>query len=271
MAAPPALAPVLAWLQIHVSFPRGGHATEEIVLRWIHFVFGITWIGLLYFFNLVSMPVMKRLDAATQQKVVSQMMPRALGWFRWAALITVLAGLRYYILILQQDAANMGRPALAWRWLGLWFLVWIIAYALIHGLMMPTSGPLNQGWLRALAIAIVTVAAAYTVLDLIATPESSNGALAIAVGGGLGLVMLFDVWGFVWRAQKRLIIWTRASIEQGAPMPAEAAKLARRAFIGSRTGFWLSFPMLFFMAAADHYPFLSTLVAWVQTLRWPNG
>jgi uncharacterized membrane protein len=257
-------APALAWLQIHMSFPHGGHATEEIILRWIHFIFGIIWIGLLYFFNLVSTPVSERLDAATRQKLVAEMMPRALAWFRWAALITVLAGLRYYILILEEDAANMGRPGLAWRWLGIWFLAWLVAYALIHGLMMPTAGPLNHGWLRAPAIAIVAGAAAYIVLDLIATPSSSNGALSIAVGGGLGLVMLFDVWGFVWRAQKRLIAWTRASLEQGAPMPPEGAKLARRAFVGSRTGFWLSFPMLFFMAAADHYPFLSTLVTWIE-------
>jgi len=40
-------------------------------------------------------------------------------------------------------------------------------------------------------------------------------------------------------------------------MPAEAARLARWAFLASRVGFWLSFPMLFFMAAAEHYPFLS--------------
>jgi uncharacterized membrane protein len=271
MIAPPALTSELARLQIHVAFPHGSHVTEEIILRWIHFVFGITWIGLLYFFNLVSTPVMKRLDAATRQKLVAEMMPRALAWFRWSALITVLAGLRYYILILQEDAWNAGRPGLAWHWLGIWFAVWLVAYALIHGLMMPTSGPLNRGWLRALLIAIVAAGAAYTVLALIATPESSNGALSIAVGGGLGLVMLFDVWGFVWRAQKRLIAWTRASIEQGAPMPAEAAPLARRAFIGARTGFWLSFPMLFFMAAADHYPFLSTLVTWARTAHWPYG
>jgi len=271
MIALPIPTPEPTWLQIHVALPHGSHATEQIMLRWIHFVFGITWIGLLYFFNLVNVPVMKQLDAPTRQKLVAQMMPRALAWFRWSALITVAAGLRYYVLILEEDAWNAGQPGLALHWLGIWLLVWIIAYALIHGLMMPTSGPLNQGWVRALAIATVVAASAYTVLVLIATPESSNGTLSIAVGGGLGLVMLFDVWGFVWRAQKRLIAMARASVEQGTPMPPESAQLARRAFIGSRTGFWLSFPMLFFMAAADHYPFLSTLVTWARILHWANG
>ncbi len=247
----------LAALQVNLKFPQGAAVNEEIVLRWVHFVAGFTWIGLLYFFNLVNVPVMQALDPPARGKLVTEMLPRALDWFRWAALVTVLAGLRYFILILQQDAHNAGNAGLAWRWLSNWFLVWIVAYALIHGLMLPTAGVLSTGWVRATLIAMVVVAASWTVLELNSDPNASNGALCIAVGGGLGLVMLLDVWGFVWRAQKRLIAWTRASAEQGAPMPAEAAKLARRAFVGSRTGFWLSFPMLFFMAAADHYPFLS--------------
>jgi uncharacterized membrane protein len=69
--------------------------------------------------------------------------------------------------------------------------------------------------------------------------------------------MLMNAWGVVWRVQKRLIIWTRASSEQGTPMPPQAARFARWSFLASRVAFWLSFPMLFFMGAAEHYPFLS--------------
>jgi uncharacterized membrane protein len=69
--------------------------------------------------------------------------------------------------------------------------------------------------------------------------------------------MLFLVWGMVWRCQKKLIAWHRAAVQQGAPLPPEAVVLARRAYLASRMGFWLSFPLLFFMAASAHYPFLS--------------
>jgi uncharacterized membrane protein len=110
---------------------------------------------------------------------------------------------------------------------------------------------------RTIAIAIIVIAASWIALDLNGGPHSSNGHLAINVGGGIGLLMLMNTWGVVWRAQKRLIAWTRASVEQGTPMPAEAERLARWSYIASRVGFWLSFPMLFFMAAAEHYPFLS--------------
>ncbi len=52
----------------HFRFPQGA-ATEQIVLRWVHFVAGIIWIGLLYFFNLVGFPTMKALEASVRGKV----------------------------------------------------------------------------------------------------------------------------------------------------------------------------------------------------------
>src|SRR2546422_9760891 len=81
--------------------------------------------------------------------------------------------------------------------------------------------------------------------------------LVISVGGGMGYFMLLSVWGVVWRCQKRLIAWTKASAQSGTPMPPEAATLARLSYLMARTNFWLSFPMLFFMAASSHFPFLS--------------
>ena len=246
-------------LQAHISFPQGAVANEEIVLRWVHFVAGIIWIGLLYFFNLVGFPSLQSLDAATRGKVFPVLMSRAMWWFRWSALITVLAGLRYYLLILQADAQNSGNRALAWRWLGYWFLVWLVAYALLYALQLPMKGAFDNGWLRAIPIAILVIAASWISLVLNAGPQSSNGHLSISIGGGLGLILLMNAWGVVWRVQKRLIVWTRASVEQGTSMPPEAARLARWAFLASRAAFWLSFPMLFFMGAADHYPFLSSI------------
>ncbi|MGA7915007.1 MAG: hypothetical protein WCA00_07210, partial [Candidatus Acidiferrales bacterium] len=118
---------------------------------------------------------------------------------------------------------------------------------------------LNNPWLRAIAIAAIVIAASWLVLDLNSGAEVSNAHLCIAVGGGLGFLMLMNTWGVVWRVQKKLIAWTRASVEQGTAMPPEAERLTRWGFLASRVGFWLSFPMLFFMGAAEHYPFLSSV------------
>jgi uncharacterized membrane protein len=245
-------------LEPHFSFPQGP-AIELIMLRWLHFIFGIIWIGLLYFFNLVGFPTMKQLEAPVRAKLYPVLMTRAMNWFRWSALITVLVGLRYYFTTLSADAHNSGNPSLALRWFGWWLLVWLVAYALIYPFQLPSKGILNNPWLRTIAIAAIVMAASALVLDLNSGEQISNAHLCIAVGGGIGFLMLMNTWGVVWRVQKRLIAWTRASVEQGAPMPAEAERLARWGFLASRVGFWLSFPMLFFMGAAEHYPFLSSM------------
>src|SRR5215469_1291537 len=233
------------------SFPQNAVANEQIALRWTHFVAGIIWIGLLYFFNLVVFPTMKQLEAPVRGKVYPVMMSRAMSWFRWSALITVIAGLRYFWLILAADAHNAGNPALALKWFGAWFAAWLVAYALIYPLQLPAKGALGNGWLRASGVAVVVILASWVVLRMNASPQSSNSHLSISIGGGIGLLMMLNTWGVVWRVQKRLIAWTRAAVDQGTPMPPEAERLARWGFLASRAGFWLSFPMLFFMGAAE--------------------
>jgi uncharacterized membrane protein len=237
-------------------FPTGMLANEQIALRWTHITAGIIWIGLLYFFNLVGTPAMKELQPGLRDRIYPALMARAMWWFRWSALIAVLAGLRYFWQMLVIDAANDGNSTLAWRWLGEWAGLWLAAYALIYLLQLPRKGLLDSPWVRAVGIGLVTLLAMFVVLYLNANAPASNNHLAIAAGGGLGLQMLLNAWGVMWRAQKRLIFWTTENIERGTPMPGRAEYLARWSFLASRVSFWMSFPMLFFMAAAGHYPFL---------------
>jgi uncharacterized membrane protein len=246
-------------MEPRISFPQGPVTNEEIALRWLHFVSGIIWIGTLYFLNLAGNPAMKALEAPVRVKVFPELMSRAMWWFRWSALVAVIAGIRYFWLILAADARNAGNPWLAWQWMGWWLLVWLAAFALIYPFQLPHAGLLDSAWVRAIAISAIAVAACWAVLALNASPESSNAHLSISIGGGMGLLMLLNAWGIIWRVQKRLIAWNRASAEQGTPMPPEAARLARWAFLASRAGFWMSLPMLFFMGAAEHYPFLSSI------------
>jgi uncharacterized membrane protein len=64
----------------------------QAVFRWMHVVFGILWIGLLYYFNFVQIRKMPEIPAELRPAISKYIAPEALFWFRWAALMTVLAG-----------------------------------------------------------------------------------------------------------------------------------------------------------------------------------
>ena len=108
-------------------------------LRWLHFIFGITWIGLLYFFNFVNGPFAKTMDAETKKKVVPQLMPRALWWFRWGAMITFISGWLYIGAKLGLNGQGFieGLTTSTWgqwitlgatlgsiMWFNVWFIIW---------------------------------------------------------------------------------------------------------------------------------------------------
>ena len=230
--------------------PPESAATSLMLLRWVHFVAGITWIGLLYFFNLVNVPFMKEMDAATKGKIVPSLMPRAMWWFRWAAVVTVLAGLAYWGNIVGADARNGGGSA--GRAVGLFFLIWTVAFLLIFVSIMVLK--INKGPILASIVMGVVAASAYLFLSLNDHGWESNRMLSIGVGGGMGWIMMMNVWGIIWRINKKIINWTREFKNNATPIPAESAAMARMAFLASRTNAWLSLPMLFFMGAASHYP-----------------
>ncbi|MFM7118661.1 MAG: urate hydroxylase PuuD [Gammaproteobacteria bacterium] len=68
-------------------------AFVDYLARWGHFLFGITWIGLLYYFNLVQTEYFKEADPAARNDAFVKLVPRALWWFRWGAMFTLLTGL----------------------------------------------------------------------------------------------------------------------------------------------------------------------------------
>lgn len=246
---------VLALMTFHspqIAFPEGTTPHLQLVLRWIHFAAGITWVGLLYFFLLINAKFLPALDAPTRMKVVPLLMPRALWWFRWSSVVTVLAGVWYWMMIVGADARNA--QASGGHAIGTFFGIWTLAFAIEMGLLMSPAEALKRRLIFGTLMAIVVIAAAWLYLALNAHGWESNRLLAIGIGGGLGWFMLLNVWGIVWRMQKKIIRWTEASAADGTPMPPEAAKLAHLAHLAAQTNFVLSFPMLLMMAVASHYP-----------------
>jgi len=113
----------------------------QALFRWIHFLAGITWIGILYFFNLINAHVTAALQPPTRREVVPQLMPRALWWFRWGAMYTFLSGLliiiwKYFLLGsgFTGDSGLFTTEAGQWitfgallgiiMWFNVWFIIW---------------------------------------------------------------------------------------------------------------------------------------------------
>jgi len=234
-----------------------GSDLAHIIIRWLHFVGGITWIGMLYFFNLVNVPLQKKLDADTKKKVNPDLLLPALWYFRWGALLTVLAGLTYFAMyILAADvnnANNLGGGHInVWvvllAWLGYPIVFFLIEFLIIKKI----PGLIKDG--RVFAVVMLILVALFTyglmrffpaMLSAGGQNYASNRVISIGVGGTYGILMLLNVWGIIWPANKRLI----GALQGGPPA---APELARQAFIASRTNAWLSLPMLLFMGTASH-------------------
>jgi uncharacterized membrane protein len=125
----------------------------NIFFRWFHVVFGILWIGLLYFFNFVNANFAKTLDADTKKKVVPELMPRALFFFRWGAMLTFIFGLfLLYINYLGPDASGSFNSARGhWimmgagfgfiMWFNVWFVIWPCQRKIINGIRTGSPAP----------------------------------------------------------------------------------------------------------------------------------
>lgn len=136
------------------------YSNFQILTRWLHVIAGITWIGHLYFFNFVNGPLQAALDDATKKTVNPQLMPRALWWFRWGAMITFVAGLVLFTSTymytpgvgfgptsLFMDAEGlttraqwilMGSLLATIMWVNVWFIIWPAQKRLLTG-KVPTA------------------------------------------------------------------------------------------------------------------------------------
>ena len=104
------------------------------VLQWMHVFFGITWIGLLYYFNFVQVPTMPTIPAELKPGVTKYIAPSALFYFRWGAAFTVLTGLLLAWSYDELTDALLLRPSSRLIGIGMWlalimaFNVWVIIW-----------------------------------------------------------------------------------------------------------------------------------------------
>ncbi|MEE8294987.1 MAG: urate hydroxylase PuuD [Sphingomonadales bacterium] len=96
------------------------------LVRWLHVLSGVMWIGLLWYFNFVQTPQMAKIPAEQKGAISGHIAPAALFWFRWAALSTLVFGLLLAYLNGYVEQALMlgigkGIPSLTLLGIGMWF------------------------------------------------------------------------------------------------------------------------------------------------------
>src|SRR5882724_11311356 len=183
-----------------VFHPPNSIEILRTLLRWLHLVGGITWIGLLYFFNLVNVPFQKGLDAETKKKVNPDLLSRTLWYFRWGAVVTVLAGLGYFAMFtLKTDVANAnaigGASVNLGAMIGLWLLIPIVTFFIEFLIIKKVPAITKDGRVYAVVVFILVLVMSWIIVKwlsgaLTVGPDSyaSNKTLSIGVGGALGII-----------------------------------------------------------------------------------
>src|SRR5258706_5563994 len=147
---------------------------------------GCTWVGHLTFVNLDNVNFMKEPDAASKGKVVPNLMPKALWWFRWGAVFTVLFGFLYYMMLLGTEKIS----AKIVGFLIAWTVAWLVVAALLR--MSVAGGPLKDGRVLAVVLAALILVVALGAATYL--PEGGNRTIAIAIRGRIGFVTVMKVW-----------------------------------------------------------------------------
>ena len=102
----------------------------EFIFRWAHVLFGLVWIGMLYYFNFVQTEYFKEAEAEAKADAMKKLAPRALWWFRWGAMFTFLTGL--YLLYAIGAHNNLMGQSIIWigalagilMFLNVWLIIW---------------------------------------------------------------------------------------------------------------------------------------------------
>lgn len=245
----------------------------QAIFRWLHIIAGVVWIGHLYFFNFVNGPLGTVLDAETKKKVVPELMPRALFWFRWGAAFTWVTGVLLLALVFYHGALALEDQSRGWTAGALLMLPLTFAAPLFYELAQkcPITKPNEKPYGAAISgFLLITIFCALMTYVGGFSYRGTN----IHLGAALGTIMAFNVWFRIWPAQQKII----TAVKNGEAPDAALVKLAGTR---SKHNTYMSLPLIWTMInahttfAAAHWIILPlfVLIGWhgVQKLYKKAG
>lgn len=222
----------------------------EVLFRWMHILMGIVWIGMLYFFNWVNGPFTATMDAETKKKVVPELMPRALFWFRMGAAFTWITGILLIGMVFQMTTIALEHPETGWTGLSYLILWSFLITPFIYDAL--AKSPLGKN-LKVFAAVCYVLVIGMICLYINAGGFSYRG-MMIETGAMLGTIMAYNVWFRIWPAQKQIIM----GVKTGNPAD---ASLVAMAGARSKMNTYMSFPLVWTMINA-HSAFLAGEYGW---------
>ena len=179
----------------------------NFLFRWGHILFGITWIGLLYYFNFVQTEYVKEADDAAKKDVMSKLAPNALWWFRWAAFFTILTGLvlLHFITIRITLDIILGATMGTFMMLNVWGIIWPNQKVVIG---IKEGDAAISGPKAALASRTNTLFSVAMLYFMVSSAHYQHGGFLMqgtmsgtAFIAGLGLILAIEanaIWGKMW-------------------------------------------------------------------------
>ena len=214
------------------------------VAKWLHIIAGITWIGLLYFFNFINGHVAAKIDGDTKKKVVPELMPRTLFWFRWGAAWTWITGIVLLYVIFWAGSLSIGESVgnnmfdadtEVTMWAHIMLLVTFLA-VFVYDFLYKSALAKN--------VRLVTIISLLLILGveylMIHCGQFGYRAFNIHIGAMFGTMMAFNVWFRIWPAQQKII----AAIRDGEAPDGDLVALAG---LRSKHNTYLSVPLIWTM------------------------
>lgn len=209
-------------------------AYMESFLRWVHIITGILWIGMLYFFNFVNAYVATTYDADSKKKVVPQLMPRALYWFRFGALFTWVTGILLLATVFYHGGMIFEGEQ-TWH-LGAFVMIALVFLApfIYDAIFTKIKAKHPHG----IAVAFLLIVA--MILGFVFVGKLGYRAYVIHLGTMFGTIMAFNVWFRIWPAQRQIVTAIRDGVAPNADLVALAG-------LRSKHNTYMSMPLIWTM------------------------